>query len=229
MPVIGVMYGNDLLLVILGAFQRSWASVRVIMVVITLFSILATLMTFFFLEPFLAHPWFHLAYWLAMYFVLFFAAPYVFVTHERKYGGKLPVALPLTTAARLLVMVSLTISLICGLALIFSVDAVNEALPWTLPPLVGALIGVLFITHATAYTWALWDGDWFRVRPIYWQAPPTALLLFLLPIVHASDLREGSGASLAWYLALAAVMALLFVGVILSYRTAERGFAGHGN
>ncbi len=34
------------------------------MVVVTLFSILATVLTFFHLKPFLAHSRFHLAYWL---------------------------------------------------------------------------------------------------------------------------------------------------------------------
>jgi hypothetical protein len=78
--LVGVMYFNALLLVAIGFFQPNWARVRIIMVVITLFSILATLLPCFFLKPFLAHPWFHLTFWLVMYLVLFFVAPYVFVT-----------------------------------------------------------------------------------------------------------------------------------------------------
>jgi hypothetical protein len=158
-----------------------------------------------------------------MYFVLFFAAPYIFITHERKYGGKLSIQLPLTRAARTLATVSLIISLASGLALLFAVDAVNQVLPWTLPPLVGSLIGVLFITHTAAFAWALWDGDWLRVRPIFWQAPPTGLLLFLLPLIHSSDLREESASNLGYYLALTGLFALLYLGLILSYRSAERG------
>ena len=92
--LVGVMYSNALLLIGFGVFQTEWARVRINMVVITLFSILATVLTFLFLKLLLAHPWFHLAYWLTMYLVLFFAAPYVFVTHEKKYGGKLPVQIP---------------------------------------------------------------------------------------------------------------------------------------
>ena len=42
---------------------------------------------------------------------------------------------------------------------------------------VGGLIGVLFISHTAAYAWALWDGDWLRVRPMFWQAPITGVLL----------------------------------------------------
>jgi hypothetical protein len=225
--LIGVMYGNALLLVAFGAAQRSWARVRVIMVVITLFSVLATLLTFFYLKPFLAHPWFHLAYWLTMYFVLFFAAPYVFVSFERKEGGRLPVHLPLSASARALATVSLLICLACGIALLFAVDAVNQLLPWTLPPLVGGLIGVLFVTHTAAYAWALWDGDWFRVRPMFWQAPVTGLLLMLLPLVHTSDLDEGVATNLAVYLVGAGVFVLLFLAVIQSYRAAEQSVGTH--
>ncbi|NDJ76548.1 MAG: hypothetical protein GYB65_09850, partial [Chloroflexi bacterium] len=73
--LIGVMYSNALLLVAFGAIQTNWARVRIIVVVIALFSIMATVLTFFFLDPYLAHPWYHFAYWLSMYFVLFFVAP----------------------------------------------------------------------------------------------------------------------------------------------------------
>jgi hypothetical protein len=124
--LVGVMYFNAILLVGIGFIQTSWARVRNIMVVITLFSILATLLTFFFLKPFLAHPWYHLTYWLVMYLVLFFAAPYVFVTQERKNGGKLPVQLPLKNSTKLLAGVLLLISLVVGLGLIFQVDTVND-------------------------------------------------------------------------------------------------------
>lgn len=227
--LIGVMYGNALLLIVFGALQTTWARVRVIMVVITLFSVFATILTFFYLKPFLAHPWFHLAYWLTMYFILFFASPYVFVTHERDFGGKLPIRVPLTSAARTLATVSLVGSLVCGLALLFAVSGVNQVLPWTLPPLVGGLIGVLFVTHAAAFAWALWDGDWLRVRPIFWQAPPTGLLLLLLPLLHFSDLREGSASNLGLYLAVVGLFALLHLGVILSYRGAEGYAYSHGS
>jgi hypothetical protein len=217
--LMGVMYANALLLVGIGFFQKSWARVRIIMVVITLFSVLATVLTFFYLKPFLAHPWFHLAYWLGMYLVLFFAAPYVFVTEERKHGGRLPVQIPMNTVARLLAFLFTLISLVCSLGLLFAIDIVNQYWPWTLPPLVGGLIGVLLFTHATAYTWALWDGDWPRVRPIFWQAPVTALLFILLPLLHSSDLRPDAGSMLTLYYVLAGLAALASLGVILSNRT----------
>lgn len=227
--LVGVMYFNALILVGIGIFQPNWARARVTMVVITLFSILATLLTFFYLKPFLAHPWFHLTYWLVMYLVLFFAAPYVFITQERKQGGRLPIHTPLNLAAKLLAGVSALISLICGLGLIFRVDVVNQYWPWTLPPLVGGLIGVLFITHAAAYTWTFWDGDWVRTRPMYWQAPITALMFILLPLLHANDLRPDADASLALYYIVAGFVLLANLGIILGYRSAEKNLANDGH
>ncbi len=132
--LIGVMYSNAMLLVIFSAFQTKWAKVRINLVVITLFSIFATLLTFVYLKPFLAHPWYHLAYWLTMYLILFFAAPYVFITHEKKYGGKLPVEVPLNIGARLSAGIFALISLVCGLGLLFNIELVNQYWPWTLPP-----------------------------------------------------------------------------------------------
>ena len=219
--LIGVMYGNALILIAIGIFQTSWARVRIVMVVITLFSILATVLTFFYLEPFLAHPWFHLTYWLTMYLVLFFAAPYVFITQERKSGGKLPVQIPLNFPARLLSGALLVISLVCGVLLLFNIELVNQYFPWKLPPLVGGLIGVLFTTHAAAYAWALWDGDWLRVRPMIWQAPLTALLFILLPVLHQGDLLPDKGTALTLYYVLAGIVVLASLGVILNLRSAE--------
>ena len=217
--LVGVMYANALILIAFGVFQPNWPRVRIIMVIITLFSIFATLLTFVYLKPFLAHPWFHLAYWLSMYLILFFAAPYVFITQEKKNGGKLPVQIPLHGMAKLFAGVLLLFSLISGFMLLFRIDTVNELLPWTLPPLVGGLIGVLFTTHAAAYAWALWDGDWIRVRPMYWQAPITAFLFMCLPLLHSGDLRPDTGSALAIYYVVFGLITVSSLGIIFSYRT----------
>jgi len=226
--LMGVMYANALILISIGVFQTSWARVRIIMVVITLFSILATLLTFVYLKPFLAHPWFHLTYWLGMYLVLFFAAPYVFITQEKKEGGRLPINTPLTIPARLFAGALMLFNLICAFALLFRIETVNELLPWTLPPLVGGLIGVLFTTHTIAYGWALWDGDWVRVRPLFWQAPLTGLLFILLPLLHPNDLNADMGSALSRYYIIFGLIVLGGVAVVLSYRSTEKGLQHDG-
>jgi hypothetical protein len=225
--LLGVMYANALLLIGIGIFQTNWSRVRILVLAIMLFSVLATVLTFFYLKPFLAHPWFHLAYWLTMYLLLFFGAPYVFVAQERKHGGRLPVQVPLKSTARFVAGALLLISLVCGLGLLFMIDTVNQFWPWNLPPLVGGMIGVLCITLAGGFAWALWDGDWEQVRPIFWQAPPTALLFILLPLLHPADLRPDAGTALALYYAVAGLIVLSSLGVILSYRSAPRSVPSH--
>jgi hypothetical protein len=221
--LIGVMYANAMLLVGFSAFQTEWKNVRTNLVVITLFSVFATTLTFFFLKPFLAHPWYHLAYWLTMYLVLFFAAPYVFFTQEKKHGGKLPIQVPLNFPARLIAGIFSLTSLVIGLGLIFKIDLVNLYWPWTLPPLVGGLIGVLFLTHAAAYAWAVWDGDWLRTRSIFWQAPLTALLFILLPLLHPGDLNPDPGNSLLIYILITGIFGFSFLAVILGFQKRSKG------
>jgi len=220
--LIGAMYFNAMLLVGFSAFQTKWERVRINLVVITLFSIFATVLTFFYLKPFLAHPWYHLAFWLTMYLILFFAAPYVFITHEKNHGGKLPVETPLTFGAKLVLGISMIISLGSGLGLLFNIDLVNQFWPWKLPPLVGGLIGVLFVTHAVAYSWALWDRDWIRSRPIFWQAPITGIIFMLLPLTHPADLRPDAGISLTYYYLISGFFILAFGLIIFGYNRAKK-------
>ncbi len=224
--LIGVMYGNALLLVGIGALQPNWPRARIIMVVITLFSVMATILTFFYLKPFLAHPWYHLAFWLTMYLILFFVAPYVFVTQERQHGGRLPAHVPLTALARGFAAISLVICLISGAGLLFAIDTVNLYWPWMLPPLVGGLIGVLLTSHAAAYGWALWDGDWPRTRPMFWQAPITALMFILLPLLHADQVRPDAGSALTLYYAVTGFILVAGTVVVLSYRATGADLAG---
>jgi hypothetical protein len=191
--LMAVMYANAILLVGIGMLQTNWDRVRIVVVVIAVFSILATTLTFFFLKPFLAHPWFHLAFWLSMYLALFFFAPYILISFEIRDGGRLPISVPLHIPAR-----------------------------W----LAGAftILGVLCITHAVAYAWALWDGDWLRVRPIFWQAPLTGLLFILLPLLHRFDLQSDPGSLLALYYTVAGLIVLSSSSVILSFRGTMKEF-----
>jgi hypothetical protein len=222
--LMAVMYANAILLVGIGMLQTNWDRVRIVVVVIAVFSVLATTLTFFFLKPFLAHPWFHLAFWLSMYLALFFFAPYILISFEIRDGGRLPISVPLHIPARWLAGAFTILGLICGIGLIFKLGIIQQFWPWKLPPLVAGLIGVLCITHAVAYAWALWDGDWLRVRPIFWQAPLTGLLFILLPLLHRFDLQSDPGSLLALYYTVAGLIVLSSSSVILSFRGTMKEF-----
>ncbi len=207
--LLGVMYGNALLLVIFGLLQPNWERVRITLLLITAFSILATIVTFLHLGPFLQHPWFHLIYWLSMYLILFFVAPIVFVLQEREHGGKLPIETPLSPLARVVAAGGAVLCGLTGLGLFISPEMVSNFWPWNLMPLVGRILAVWFVSLAISYGWALWDGDWIRTRPIFWQAAPTGILLALLPLIHNGDVRKDSSGAMILFVVLALGTAII--------------------
>lgn len=213
--LLGVMYGNALLLVLFGVMQPSWVRARITLLVISIFSVVATIVTFLNLGPFLQHPWFHLAYWLSMYIVLFVAAPVVFFVQERAQGGRLPVEVPLSALARTVAAASLLVLALAGLALFIGPPFASTFWPWSLTPLVSRIVAVWFSSLAAAYGWALWDGDWRRTRLIFWQAIPTGAALALVPLVHAGDLRVDASPALGLYVALATGLATLNLVIVL--------------
>jgi hypothetical protein len=188
-------------------------------VLIAVFAISATTVTFFNLDPFLKHPWTHLAFWLSMYTALVVAAPITFVLEEREHGGRQPVQRPLGTVPWVVAAVGVLGLGTLGVSLLVDPGTVNAVWPWTLTPLVGRILGVWFASLAVAYAWALADGDWLRGRPIFLQAIPTGLLTLLVPVWHGSELRSDGSHPVAFV----ALVAFLLGGGVLATIAGERG------
>jgi hypothetical protein len=212
--LLAVMYANAVVLGVIALLQPDWAHARVIFVLICVFALAATVMTFFHLDPFRAHPWYHLAYWLGGYAVLVLTAPAVFVWQERLHGGRLPVEQPLSRLQRATGAVAGAAMGAASLTLLISPARFSDVWPWDLTPLTGRLIGVWRGAFALAYAWALWDGDWRRARPLYLAAPITGLLLALVPLGHPGDVRPSAGGELAVYYALALAVAAPGLGLL---------------
>jgi hypothetical protein len=217
--VLGVMYGNALLLVAIGLLQPGWARARITVVLIAFFSVAATIVTLFNLDPFLKHPWFHLGYWLSMYTLLLLVAPIVLVREERRQGGRLPVEIRSSRAARALAAACAVTFGAAGAILLVSPSSGSDLWPWTLTPLVARVLGVWLCALAAAYAWALWDGDSVRTRPIFLQGIFTGPALALVPLLHRSDLKDAPGAELGLYLLLAGMLALSGVVGLLDARS----------
>jgi len=208
--MLAVMYANAVALGVVALRQPDWAHARVVFVLITVFALAATTMTFFNLDPFLAHPWYHLAYWLGGYAVLVAVAPVVLVREERRHGGRLPVREPLTRLQSATGVVAAAGMSVAALALVVDPVRVGDVWPWDVAPLTGRLLGVWLGAFAVAYVCALWDGDWERVRPLYLTAPLTGVLLALVPLLHVGEVEGGIGV----YYALAVVVALPGLGLL---------------
>jgi hypothetical protein len=212
--LLAVMYANAVVLGVVALRQPDWAHARAIFVLITVFALAATVMTFFNLDPFRAHPWYHLAYWLTGYGVLVLTAPATLVVQERRHGGRLAVDTPLTPLQRATGVAAAIGMGAASLALLVSPARFSDVWPWDVAPLTGRLIGVWLGAFALAYAWALWDGDWGRARPLYLAAPLTGLLLALVPLAHSGDVRPSAAEELVVYYALALLVAAPGLGLL---------------
>jgi hypothetical protein len=215
--LLAAMYGNAAILALLTLTRRAWSDVRVAFVVFTLFSVAATIVTFFHLHPFLDHARYFFAYWLVNYFFLCIATPIVFAREERAHGGRLPVAIPLSPAARVAAGLAALVCLFAGVVLFVGPGFVDHLWPWPISPLVARIIGVWLTALAAAFLFACWDGDAHRSRPIFVQALPTAVLLAIVPLVRHTDLAGGAShdvlfGTLVAVLAVAGVFALPALG-----------------
>jgi hypothetical protein len=209
--VLGVMYGNAFLLAAVAWREREWPRLRVTMAVVAPFAVAATIVTFFTLDPFLAHPHVELAYWILMYSLLFVLAPAVLVANELSSGGRLQVTAPLSTAGRLIFAAAGCALVVGGIGLLFQLHPVTTLWPFVLTPLVARILGVWLASLGIAHLWAALDGDWLRARPLLLASPLTGILLALVPLLHRGDVRNGAGGAGAAYLVLAA--ALVAVGL----------------
>ncbi len=204
---LAVMYANAVILGVLALRCADWAHARVVFVLITVFAVAATVMTLFTLDPFLKHPWYHLAYWLTGYAVLVVLAPPVPVWQERKHGGRLAVRAPLSAVGRTTAALAGLASAAAAVALLVDPVGVSDVWPWDITPLTGRLVGVWFGAWAVAWGWALWDGDRDRNRPLFVAAPVTGLLLALVPLLDSGDVRPDAGLELAVFYGLALLVA----------------------
>jgi len=224
--LLAVMYASAVAIGAIALLQRDWAHARVLVVLITGFALAATVMTFFNLGPFRAHPWYHLAYWLGGYAVLVVTAPAVLVWQERRHGGRLAVEVPLTGVQRAACAAAGLAAAGTGVALLVDPAGFSAIWPWELAPLTGRLLGVWLCAFALAYAWALWDGDWLRARPLCLTAPVTGALMALVPLFHGGDLKPDAGSELLVYYALALLLAAPGLGLVATRSQARQRIYG---
>jgi hypothetical protein len=210
--ILGVMYGNACLLGLLGYAARKWPRQRATFVVVAPFAVAATIVTLVTLDPFRAHPWYELAYWLLMYSILFVLVPVTFVVNEQPAGGRLPVETPFAPFARAAVAALGALLLVNGVGLLFELSYATRLWPFAITPLVARILGVWLGCLGLGHLWAAWDGDRLRARALLLSMPLAGALLALVPLLHRDDLRDHPTGALVAYLvtAGAAVVIPLF-------------------
>jgi hypothetical protein len=214
--VLGVMYLSACLLGLLGYAARTWPRQRATFAVVAPFAVAATIVTLVTLDPFRAHPWYELAYWLVMYSILFVLVPLTFVLEERASGGRLPVEVPFAPIARAAVAALAVLLLVAGVGLLFELSHATRLWPFAITPLVARILGVWLGSLGLAHAWAAWDGDRLRGRALLLSMPPAGALLALVPLLHRDDLRDQPAGALVAYLVLAGAMTLIPLAAVRS-------------
>ena len=217
--VLGVMYGSACLLAVLGFAARTWPRQRVTFVVVAPFAVAATVVTLATLDPFRAHPWYELTYWLVMYSVLVVLAPATFAANELAQGGRLPVDEPIAPAARVLTGLLAAVLLGAGLGLLFELGYATRLWPFAITPLVARILGVWLASLGLACAWAAWDCDRLRARALLFSMPVVGVLLALVPALNRGDLRSGATEARIAYLLLATAIVVVPLAALHRART----------
>ena len=204
--VLGVMYGNAFLLALTAWLGGSWAAARVAMLVVVPFSVAATAVTFSTLDPFLAHPRYELAYWIANYVVLCVCAPLAFTLEERRHRPAVRPEERHSAVERGGVGVLAGGLAVFGVSLLFQLPLRSALWPFAITPLVSRMLGVWFSSLALAHMWVAVEGDRHGARALGVASPMTGALLALVPLVQRDDVSDAG--ALAPYLALAVGLAM---------------------
>lgn len=197
---LGAAYGAGCMLVVLTLRASWWAQARLPILVVGIFTLLTLLATVLHRDRFHfsageALPRWAAWFWLAVYVGLPVLIAVAVAVQERLPGEDPPRAHPLPTALAGLLAVQGLVMAFVGAGLYLAVDAVVEAWPWTLTPLVARAIGAWLLAFAFYALLASVRGDLVLMRvPAVAYAVFGALELLALGL-HAGDLASGPGAA----------------------------------
>jgi hypothetical protein len=166
---LGTGYWTGATLLLLGARERAWASIRVTMAAVTAFVPLMLLTTLLHLDRFhLSSPDLNAQVaawaWMIVYAVVPFLVLAVFAVQLLARGGDPPKQGQIPTVIRVIIGANAVISLILCVALFLVPEAVFPLWPWELTPLTAKALAAGFFAVVTASVQFLRENSWSRSR-----------------------------------------------------------------
>ena len=226
---LGAGYGGGLLLTGLTLRENRWASARLTIVTVLIFTWLTLLVTLVHLDRFhldsgasitTVAAWL----WLGIYVIVPPAMAVALYLALRAGEEDPPVLRPLTAAMRIALAVMGAAMLTAGLALLVDPSWVAKEWPWQLTPLTGRAIGAWLVALGLAAFQAIRERGIDRLRPGYLTFAVFGLLLAIALARHSDDVswdRAGTWFYLAWLAALVAIGLAGTVAGSVSDRAAE--------
>src|SRR5881628_2979138 len=209
---LGASYWAAVPVEIIAARQSTWASARVAVPAIWLFTTLTLVTTLLHFDLFHFSPsavlsaqaaaWF----WLAIYAGVPVAMLLIWILQVRAPGGDPPRGPPAPTWMRFGVLGQGIGMLAVGVALFIVPDAVKGAWPWTLTALTARAIGAWLIGIGFAAFHASRENDFLRIRPLAGGYIAFAALQFIAIIRYFADVNWSSPAAWLYVAFLASVL-----------------------
>ena len=208
---LGASYWAAVPVEVIAARQSTWASARVAVPAIWLFTTLTLATTllhfdqFHFSSPIASAQgaaWF----WLAIYAGVPVAMLIVWMIQLRAPGGDPPRGPPAPRWMRIAVLTQGVGMLGVGLGLFLGPDIVKQVWPWGLTPLTARAIGAWLIGIGFAALHASRENDFLRIRPLAGGYIAFAILQFIAIARYSADVNWSAPA--AW-------VYLTFLGSIL--------------
>jgi len=208
---LGASYWAAVPVEVIAARQSTWASARVAVPAIWLFTTLTLVATllhfdqFHFSSPIASAQgaaWF----WLAIYAGVPVAMFVIWMLQLRAPGSDPPRGLPAPMWMRITVLAQGVGMLAVGLGLFLAPDFVKQVWPWGLTPLTARAIGAWLIGIGFAAFHASRENDFLRIRPLAGGYIAFAVLQFIAVARYAGDVNWSAPA--AW-------VYLAFLGSIL--------------
>jgi len=208
---LGASYWAAVPVEVIAARQSTWASARVAVPAIWLFTALTLVATLLHFDQFhfssttpsaQGAAWF----WLAIYAGVPVAMLIIWMLQLRAPGGDPPRGPPAPMWMRIAVLGQGVGMLVVGVGLFLAPDVVKQVWPWGLTPLTARAIGAWLIGIGFAAFHAGRENDFLRIRPLAGGYIAFAVLQFIAVARYAGDVN---------WSALSAWVYLAFLGSIL--------------
>jgi hypothetical protein len=209
---LGASYWAAVPVEVIAARQSTWATARVAVPAIWLFTTLTLVATllhfdkFHFSSPIASAQGAAAWFWLAIYAGVPVAMLLIWILQLRAPGGDPARGPPAPTWMRFTVLGQGVGMLAVGVGLFLAPDVVKQGWPWALTPLTARAIGAWLIGIGFAAFHASRENDFLRIRPLAGGYVAFAILQFIAIVRYSGDLNWSGPAAWVYVAFLASVL-----------------------
>jgi hypothetical protein len=181
---IGAMYLAGATMMLLATAANAWHQVRVVTVILALWTGLLGLVSLLHLQAF---DWSWRPTWFWWFAYIWFPLGAAFIAWNQRHEMDRPDERPLSRPLRVYLTGQGTIAVVLALALLFAPGLVIKLWPWALTPLLAQIYSAPFLAYGVGSLYAARQHGWSEVR-----IPAIATLVLTLVAVAVSFLHSGA-------------------------------------